>query len=72
VTRAGNTAYNQGQLVIPASANTYISRCTVAGTTGADVVPSSNTNASPSVLTANGNGLVNGNAITVSGVTRAE
>ncbi len=69
--RAPSTAYVVGNIVKPASGNGFVYRCVVAGTTGADVVPTANTNASPSVLTANGNGLANGNAVTVAGVTTA-
>ena len=43
----------------------------MAGTTGADVVPASNTSASPAVITANANGLANGNAVTLASVTTA-
>lgn len=67
--RAASTAYTLGQIVKPASGNGYLYRCTVPGTTGADVAPTAGTNASPIVVTATAHGLTTGNAITLASVT---
>jgi hypothetical protein len=69
VARATSTAYTLGQVVRPAATNSFVYRCTVAGTTAADVAPTAATNASPAVVTAAANGLANGNRVLISGVT---
>lgn len=67
--RAASTAYTVGQLVKPAVNNGFVYKCTVAGTTGADVVPTAGTNASPIVVTAAAHGLTTGDTITIAAVT---